>query len=362
MSDYRHLRVERRDSVLSVTIDRPAQRNPLSTEVLRELRNVFTAATDDMALRAAVVTGAGDKSFAAGGDLKEFDSLRSTADAERLWTHANEALRAVREFPLPVVAALNPTRRAAAMNWLHSFYCVGAVVTILAGSVVLKLGFGWRTACLLLAPLPLGLLVAFAPLQFPALSAPGGKLQLRKMLRLRWFWAAMIAICLGGATELGMAQWLPAYAEISLGYAPWVGGSALLLFSVAMALGRMVVGAAGPRWNPFRVMAWCCALAVVLFLLGSFLPVPWMALTACIAAGFAGSCLWPTMLAVTADRYPDGGATMFGALAAIGNMGGIFMPWVVGWVADQCNLHWGLAVSALAPALMLPLVLGMRRR
>jgi nitrate/nitrite transporter NarK len=68
------------------------------------------------------------------------------------------------------------------------------------------------------------------------------------------------------------------------------------------------------------------------------------------------------MLAVTADRYPDGGATMFGALAAIGNMGGIFMPWVVGWVADQSNLHWGLAVSALAPALMLPLVLGMRRR
>lgn len=261
----------------------------------------------------------------------------------------------------PVVAALNPTRRSAAMNWLHSFYCVGAVVTILAGSVVLKLGFGWRTACLLLAPLPLGLLVAFAPLQFPALSAPGGKLRLRKMLRLRWFWAAMIAICLGGATELGMAQWLPAYAELSLGYAPWIGGSALLLFSVAMALGRMVVGAAGPRWDPFRVMAWCCALAVGLFLLGSFLPVPWMALTACIAAGFAGSCLWPTMLAVTADRYPDGGATMFGALAAIGNMGGIFMPWVVGWVADQSNLHWGLAVSALAPALMLPLVLGMRR-
>lgn len=107
MNEYRHLRVERRDSVLHVTIDRPAQRNPLSTEVLGELRDAFTAAADDTSLRAAVVSGAGDKSFAAGGDLKEFDRLRSTDDAERLWAHANEALRAVREFPLPVIAALN---------------------------------------------------------------------------------------------------------------------------------------------------------------------------------------------------------------------------------------------------------------
>jgi MFS family permease len=67
------------------------------------------------------------------------------------------------------------------------------------------------------------------------------------------------------------------------------------------------------------------------------------------------------MLAVTADRYPDGGASMYGALGACGNMGGICMPWIVGWVADRHNLHWGLAISALAPALMLPLVLGLRR-
>jgi enoyl-CoA hydratase len=109
MSDYRFLLVERRDDVLHVTIDRERQRNPLSIAVLAELRRAFTdaAADTDVGLRAAVLTGAGDKSFAAGGDLKEFDTLRSTADAERLWTQANEALRAVREFPLPVIAALN---------------------------------------------------------------------------------------------------------------------------------------------------------------------------------------------------------------------------------------------------------------
>jgi MFS family permease len=130
----------------------------------------------------------------------------------------------------PVVAALNVERRAVAMNWLHSFYCVGAVVTILAGTVVLQVGWGWRAGCLLLLPLPAGLLAAFAPLHFPSLHVAGGRRPMRRLLRRKWFLAALAAIFLGGATELGMSQWLPAYAEKSLGYATWVGGAALLLF------------------------------------------------------------------------------------------------------------------------------------
>ncbi|MEZ5412738.1 MAG: MFS transporter [Opitutaceae bacterium] len=261
----------------------------------------------------------------------------------------------------PVVAALNPTRRAAAMNWLHSFYCVGAVFTILVGTVALTAGLGWRGTCLLLMILPLGLLVAFAPLKFPALHLEGGRLKLRTLIRRGWFWVALVAILLGGATEAGMSQWLPAYAETALGFPTWVGGLALLLFSVAMAAGRMVVGAAGARWNAYHIMALGCGSSVLLFVASSFLPIPVVALSACVLVGFTGSCLWPTMLAVTADRYPDGGASMYGMLGAFGNLGGIFMPWLVGWVADKHDLHWGLAISALAPLLMLPLVLGLRR-
>ena len=259
----------------------------------------------------------------------------------------------------PVVAALNPTRRSSALNWLHSFYCVGAVVTILAGTLALRAGLGWRATCLVFLPLPAGLAAAFWALTFPALSVEGCRMSLRSLLRRGWFWAALVAIFLGGATEAGMVQWLPAYAELSLGFPAWVGGVALLLFSLAMAVSRMGVGAAGSRLDAYRVMAWSCGLSTLLFLGGAFLPVPLLALGLCVAVGFTGSCLWPTMLAVTADRYPEGGASMYGGLAALGNAGGICMPWSVGWVADHRDLHWGLAVSALAPALMLPLVLAL---
>lgn len=262
----------------------------------------------------------------------------------------------------PVVAALNPERRALAMNWLHSFYCVGAVVTILAGTVALEAGLGWRLSCLLLAPFPFFLFAAFLPLRFPRLVVEGAeRMRLRSLVKRPWFLGALVAIFLGGATELGMAQWLPAYAEKALGYPPWVSGSALLFFSVAMAAGRMAVGAWGGKTDPCLLMAWGCAATVVLFAAGAFFPLPGIALAACVAAGFTGSALWPTLLAVAADRHPEGGATMFGALGAMGNAGGIFMPWAVGWVSDRSDLHWGLSISALAPLALLPLVLWLRK-
>lgn len=247
------------------------------------------------------------------------------------------------------------------MNWLHSFYCVGAVVTILAGTVTLQAGFGWRHACLLVMLLPLGLLFAFARAKFPPLAPEHERMPLRTFVHRKWFIGAMIAIFLGGATELGMAQWLPAYAEESLLFPQWIGGTGLLLFSVAMAFGRIAIGIWGSRFSPYDIMAWGCGGSVILFLVGSYFPGREVALTACILAGFTGSCLWPTMLAVSADRYPRGGASMFAALAALGNAGGIFMPWIVGWIADRSGLHHGLAVSAVAPLLMLPLVLVLKK-
>ncbi len=260
----------------------------------------------------------------------------------------------------PVVSALNPESRTSSMNWLHSFYCVGATITVLAGTLALQVGISWRNASLLLVAVPVLLTVLFAPMKFPAMTAEeGDRTPLPELLKSKWFLGALLAIFLGGATELGMAQWLPAYAELSLKYPQWVGGAALFAFSVCMAIGRMGIGALSQKLSAPRIMAIGCATSVFLFLGGSFIPVPELALACCVLAGLTGSCLWPTMLAITADKYPNGGATMFGALAAFGNAGGVFMPWVVGVIADGSNLHNGLAVSAIAPALMLPTVIAL---
>lgn len=99
--------VETRDGVLYVTINRAEKHNALALSILSGLRAIFEDAADDRTLVAAVLTGAGDRSFAAGGDLRELAALRTAEEAERMSRDARATLEAIRTFPVPVIAALN---------------------------------------------------------------------------------------------------------------------------------------------------------------------------------------------------------------------------------------------------------------
>jgi enoyl-CoA hydratase len=93
--------------VLRVTINRPEKRNPLSRAVLARLKELFEEQRGNDALVLAVLSGAGDKSFAAGGDLRDLEEVRTLEQARALYDLGNGAFDAIRTFPVPVVAALN---------------------------------------------------------------------------------------------------------------------------------------------------------------------------------------------------------------------------------------------------------------
>ncbi|MDH3509588.1 MAG: enoyl-CoA hydratase/isomerase family protein [Gammaproteobacteria bacterium] len=101
------LLISRKDGVLTLTINRPEKRNALKMDLLDEIGASLTNFADDENLKCAVITAAGDRCFAAGGDLKELDSIRSPDDAEAMSKRGRQALDQVRRFPLPVVAGLN---------------------------------------------------------------------------------------------------------------------------------------------------------------------------------------------------------------------------------------------------------------
>lgn len=93
--------------LLVITLNRPAVRNALNTQMGRELREFFVPLKfTPEGLRCIVITGAGDKAFCSGGDLKERKGM--TDDAWRL-QHAifEEAYYAVMDSAVPVIAAVN---------------------------------------------------------------------------------------------------------------------------------------------------------------------------------------------------------------------------------------------------------------
>jgi len=71
MTTYANILVERRGAVTLVTLNRPEALNALSSAVLEDLIATFAEFEADATQRCAVITGAGDKAFAAGADIKE---------------------------------------------------------------------------------------------------------------------------------------------------------------------------------------------------------------------------------------------------------------------------------------------------
>ena len=93
--------------LLQVTLDRPNVANAMNTQMGLDLLDVFTdlLARPD-AYRAVVVTGAGERAFCAGGDLKERQGMSDeTWQAQHLIFE--RMIRAVLEAPMPVIAAVN---------------------------------------------------------------------------------------------------------------------------------------------------------------------------------------------------------------------------------------------------------------
>ncbi len=99
-------RTERRGAVEIWTIDGESRRNSISVAMLSELRVLLDRAAPDRTLRCVVLTGAGDKAFCAGADLKERARMRDE-DVHAFHEGLRAAFRAIEQAPQVFVAALN---------------------------------------------------------------------------------------------------------------------------------------------------------------------------------------------------------------------------------------------------------------
>ena len=88
-----------------ITIDRPRALNALNSEVLDDLNAVLDGVDLD-AVRALVLTGAGEKSFVAGADIGEMSTL-TKEEGEAFGKKGNDIFRRIETFPIPVIAAVN---------------------------------------------------------------------------------------------------------------------------------------------------------------------------------------------------------------------------------------------------------------
>lgn len=99
---YENLIVEQEENIGIITLNRPPA-NPINFAVLSELDEVLTKWGKDKAVRAVIITGAGERGFSAGFDLK----TAGTPDGEKAMSRGQEVFGHIEKYPRPVIAAIN---------------------------------------------------------------------------------------------------------------------------------------------------------------------------------------------------------------------------------------------------------------
>lgn len=105
--NYENLLVEEKEGMLIVTINREKALNALNNETMLELQRFFGQdAPRRGGIGGIILTGAGDKAFVAGADIKEFLAL-DAGQGEEMSQRGHDIFFLIERFPKPVVAAVN---------------------------------------------------------------------------------------------------------------------------------------------------------------------------------------------------------------------------------------------------------------
>ena len=104
---FQNLEVNFKDKIAVVTINRPENLNALNSQTISELNNCFLDLESNPNVRAIVLTGAGNKAFVAGADIKEFADF-SEEEGKALAQEGQEKLfNRIEQLNTPVIAAIN---------------------------------------------------------------------------------------------------------------------------------------------------------------------------------------------------------------------------------------------------------------
>ncbi|GAX88562.1 enoyl-CoA hydratase/isomerase family protein [Effusibacillus lacus] len=105
-STFNTLLIETEGGVMVATINRPDKLNAFSPQVMKELNEMLDRAEKDDAVKALVITGAGEKAFVVGNDLTQLAGLDTIGAYEQMVAGQTTFLR-IHEFPKPVIAMVN---------------------------------------------------------------------------------------------------------------------------------------------------------------------------------------------------------------------------------------------------------------
>ncbi len=252
--------------------------------------------------------------------------------------------------------------RGRAMNLLHLFFSLGALSAPLIVGLAVESGVPWQTV-MLVSGLALGpLAVAYVVVPMPSgrrrrdttaaqadAAAPSPSADRRPLLAGPLLLLGL-AIAAYVAAEVGVSNWLVRFLEP----APLTTATlALSLYWAGIAVGRLVSSVIADRFDHLRFTA-ISAVAMAVTIGGAVL-VPSLPLSILLflLAGIASGPIFPMIVALGGERYPERSAAVGGSLTGMAVFGSTLYPPAIGFLSVTVGLTaamFGNAILALASA------------
>ena len=114
--NYENIRVEKRGALATVTLDRPKVLNALNAATFAELDSAFDELAADGEVRVVLVTGAGERAFAAGADIRELAAV-DAGDGKAFSLRGQAVFRKIETLGKPVIACVRGFALGAGASW-----------------------------------------------------------------------------------------------------------------------------------------------------------------------------------------------------------------------------------------------------
>lgn len=102
----KYILYETKNNIATITLSRPKALNALNVEMISELNDIFEKIEKDKSIYTVIITGAGEKSFAAGADISEMKDL-DEKQAHKFGVYGSQVFRNIEKSKAPVIAAIN---------------------------------------------------------------------------------------------------------------------------------------------------------------------------------------------------------------------------------------------------------------
>jgi MFS family permease len=252
----------------------------------------------------------------------------------------------------PLIATLYRENKTARLVKLHAWFPGGIVIGGVLAFGFTQLGLGWQAKMLLML-LPSAIYAAmFFAQRFPDTERKAAGVSTAAMyseLKRPLFLVVFVCMWLTAATELGPGQWVSNIFNEVMHSTLQAGVLLLVWINGIMYALRQFGGGLAHRLSPVTLVAVTAPIAALgLWLFGrADTPVLAFAAAALLAVGTA--FWWPTMLGLTSERFPRGGALALAMVGAAGAFSTAVAGPVMGWINNTYGATNVLPIWAVLP-------------